>query len=257
VLNATIKYTQQTFNSTANKPTLKWKLGADGTLNTISSSNYSIDTTNKEITISNLTLSNVLPYTQQGRLYLVVNDLLTSDSEYYVVAVGIPVYDYGEFDFQVNGDLYIADRNRQNPVNVGEKLNNLVVDSLDNEATDQAPSVRAVNEKMNSFIESKSNTNGYYTKFSDGTLICCGKITIPKINQNSSAGVTATFPHAFVDTNYFVSTSFDGNVAYWTWIVATINTKSTSSTQFGFWNNSSSGANAIFALDYIAIGRWK
>lgn len=114
VLNATIKYTQQTFNSTSNKPTLKWKLGANGTLNTISSSNYSINNTTKEITIDDLTLNNVLPYTQQGRLYLVVNDLLTNDSEYYVVSVGIPVFDYGETDLQVNGDLFIADRNRQN-----------------------------------------------------------------------------------------------------------------------------------------------
>lgn len=168
VLNATIKYMQQTFNSTANKPTLKWKLGADGTLNAISSSNYSIDTTNKEITISNLTLSNVLPYTQQGRLYLVVNDLLTNDSEYYVVAVGIPVFDYGEFDLQVNGDLYIADRNRQNPVSVKEKLDNLVVDNLDSEATDQAPSVRAVLEALEKLkpvvlYESDSGTGGNIT----------------------------------------------------------------------------------------------
>lgn len=114
VLNATIKYQQQTFNSTSNKPTLKWKLGTNGTLNTISSSNYSINNTTKEITIEDLTLNNVLPYTQQGRLYLVVNDLLTNDSEYYVVSVGIPVFDYGETDLQVNGDLFIADRNRQN-----------------------------------------------------------------------------------------------------------------------------------------------
>lgn len=148
ILNATVKYTQQTFNSTANKPTLKWKLGENGTLNTISSSNYSINTANKEITISNLTLSNVLPYTQQGRLYLVVNDLLTSDSEYYVVSVGIPVYDYGEFDFQVNGDLYIADRNRNNPVNVLDKIKSLVVDNLDGNATDKAPSQRAILELL-------------------------------------------------------------------------------------------------------------
>lgn len=114
VLSATIKYMQQTFNSTSNKPTLKWKLGENGTLNTISSSNYSIDTANKEITIDNLILSNILPYTEQGRLYLVVNDLLTEDSESYLIAVGIPVADYGKHDFQINGDLFIADRDRKN-----------------------------------------------------------------------------------------------------------------------------------------------
>lgn len=148
VLNATVKYTQQTFNSTSNKPTLKWKLGEKGTLNTISSSNYSIDTTNKEITIDDLTLSDILPYTQQGRLYLVVNDLLTSDSEYYVVSVGISVFDYGEFDFQVNGDLLIADRDRNNPVNVLDKIKSLVVDNLDGNATDKAPSQRAILELL-------------------------------------------------------------------------------------------------------------
>lgn len=121
-LNATIKYKQQTFETTENIPTLQWKLGSDGTLKEISDENYSINTTNNEITIYNLLLEDVLPYTQQGKLYLLVNDLLTNDTENQLVIVGIPVFDYGEHDFQVNGDLFIADRNRQNPVNVLEKL---------------------------------------------------------------------------------------------------------------------------------------
>ena len=122
-LNATIKYIQQTFDTTENTPTIQWKLGTDGELNTLSSDDYSIDTTNNEITITNLLLSDVIPYTQQGKLYLLVNDLLTSDAENQLVLVGIPVFDYGEYDLQVNGDLFIADRNRENPVNVLEKLN--------------------------------------------------------------------------------------------------------------------------------------
>lgn len=123
-LNASIVYKQQTFNTTANAPTLKWKLGADGTWNTISSSNYSIDTTNNEITISDLILSGVLPYTQSGKFYLSVSDLLTSDDENVTVTVGIPVFDYGEEDFQVNGDLFLADRKRQNKaaLNVSGKV---------------------------------------------------------------------------------------------------------------------------------------
>lgn len=226
ILNATIKYTQQTFNSTANKPTLKWKLGADGTLNAISSSNYSIDTTNKEITISDLILNNVLPYTQQGRLYLVVNDLLTNDSEYYVVAVGIPVFDYGEFDLQVNGDLYIADRNRENPVNVKEKLDNLVVDNLDGEETDQAPSVRAVLEALEKLkpvvlYESSSGTGGNitlsdtYTNYSkleitaksNGTVWQTFKIPTTQakfrisIVDNNGSGTNAWIKTAFYELN--------------------------------------------------------
>lgn len=122
-LNATITYMQQIFGATKNTPTLQWKLGVDGDLNTISSSDYSIDTSNNEITINDLLLDNLLPYTKQGKLYLLVNDLLTSDAENQIVPVGIPVFDYGENDMWINGDLILADRNRQNPLNVRELLN--------------------------------------------------------------------------------------------------------------------------------------
>lgn len=121
-LNATIKYIQQTFDTTNNTPTIQWKLGADGELNTLSSNDYSIDEENNVINIYNLLLSDILPYTQQGKLYLLVNDLLTSDAENQLVIVGIPVFDYGEYDLQVNGDLFIADRTRKNKINVLEHL---------------------------------------------------------------------------------------------------------------------------------------
>ena len=111
-LNATIVYKQQTFNTTSNVPTIKWKKGSDGTWNTISSSNYSLDKTNNKITISDLLLSGILPYTQSAKFYLSVSDLLTSDDENVTVTVGIPVFDYGEEDFQVNGTFKLADRSR-------------------------------------------------------------------------------------------------------------------------------------------------
>lgn len=115
VLNAEIKYVQTTFGNTANAPTIKWKLGEEGTLHTLSSSDYTIDTTNNKITISNLTLSNILAYTSEARAYFYVEDLLTTDEDSHsVVLRGIPTVDAGEHDFQVNGDLYIADINRAN-----------------------------------------------------------------------------------------------------------------------------------------------
>lgn len=107
-LNATINYKQQTFGSTANAPTLKWKKGASGTWNTIASSSYSTDTTNNKITINDLTLSGALPYTQSEKFYLSVSDKLTSDDENVTVTVGIPVFDYGESDLKVNGTLKVA-----------------------------------------------------------------------------------------------------------------------------------------------------
>ena len=113
-LNAQIRYKQATFGTNENVPTIKWKLGADGTLNTLTTSDYTIDTENDKITISNLILENVLPYTSEGRFYLYVNDLLTEDTENEPVTRGTPTCDMGEHDFQVNGELYVADTNREN-----------------------------------------------------------------------------------------------------------------------------------------------
>jgi hypothetical protein len=129
VVNAQIKYTQATFGSTDNVPTIQWKLGENGVLNTLSASDYSIDTNNDKIVISNLLLSDVLPYTEAGEFYLYVNDLLTEDVENRIyVSKGIPTFDAGEHDFNVNGDLTVSDVDGKNPVNVLEKIKNLEIE---------------------------------------------------------------------------------------------------------------------------------
>ena len=106
VLNADIRYVQTTFNGNVNTPTIKWKMGETGELNTLSSNDYSIDTANNKITI--------LPYTTPNTFYLYVNDLLTSVSDRDEVSRGIPTFEAGEHDFQVNGQFYVADENRTN-----------------------------------------------------------------------------------------------------------------------------------------------
>ena len=86
----------------------------DGQLNTLTTDDYVVDSENNTITISNLILSNILSYKQDNRFYLYVNDLLTEDEENLFVTKGIPTFDAGEHDFQVNGTLNIADENREN-----------------------------------------------------------------------------------------------------------------------------------------------
>lgn len=122
ILNAEIKYKQATFGSTANVPTIKWKKGEDGQENTLSTSDYTVDTQNNKITISNLTLTDAIPYNNDATFYLLVQDLLTSHSDADDVRRGIPTFEAGEHDFQVNGDLYIADTDRQNIVDGGKIL---------------------------------------------------------------------------------------------------------------------------------------
>ena len=122
LLNAEIRYKQTTFGSTVNVPTIKWKKGESGTPVTLSASDYTIDTTNNIITISNLTLTDAIPYTDSETFYLYVEDLLSNDTENTLVAKGIPTFEAGEHDFQVNGDLYVADQNRNNPMNILDAL---------------------------------------------------------------------------------------------------------------------------------------
>lgn len=131
ILNAEIRYKQTTFASKTNSPTIQWKLGADGTLKTISSSNYTIDSANNKINISNLVLENVLPYTTPGELYLYTSDLLTEDKENaFPVPKGIPTFDAGEHDFKVNGELYVADEEGKNKVNILNEINFLKTKSV-------------------------------------------------------------------------------------------------------------------------------
>ena len=145
VLNADIKYYQKTFNETANVPTLEWMVissnsglfpsnnlfpGDDvyigATWNEIDPSDYTINTQNNKITISNLILNNVIDYREKAELYIRVKDLLTEANNHMTIIKGIPTIDMGEHDLQVNGDLYVADENRENRVNILETLQSLI-----------------------------------------------------------------------------------------------------------------------------------
>jgi len=111
--------------STTNTPAVKWKLGS-GNWNTIPSSNYTIDTTNNKLTITNYTMTNALAYTSQGQFTVYIEDLLTNtqdSGQNGLVLMGIPTYDAGEHDLQVNGDLYVADNTRNNKVNILTQIN--------------------------------------------------------------------------------------------------------------------------------------
>ena len=172
VFNAKIKYKQTTFKNTANVPTIKWKVGEQGTLNTISSSDYTIDTTNDTITITNLVLSNVLSYQNSEKMYLYVNDLLTEDTEYTLVTKGIPTFDAGEHHFQINGDLFVADTNRQNPVNVLDAIFYKSGDTL------EIPSIQAI--IPGAYITS-GKTEIYFNIYTPKLMTNINKITVTNL----------------------------------------------------------------------------
>lgn len=152
-VNLEATYLQTTINSTANAPVIKWKLD-DGSYTTIPSTEYSIDTTNNLVTITNYELTSALPYTSSGDFTIYIEDFLTSDSEIQGVMKGIATTEKGEHDFQVNGDLYVADTNRQNKKNILTEINNLKAVTLYTSTTGTQNDVTLNDSLANySFIE--------------------------------------------------------------------------------------------------------
>ena len=99
---------------------------------------------------------------------------------------------YARFEFNSNSIL-LGYRNGKNNHNIEIDNNGINISSPDNNglSINGAP-----------IIESGSNTNGYYTKFADGTLICYGNKTI------SNYAMTINYPAIFIDTNYSLVTQF-------------------------------------------------
>ena len=141
ILNLEAKYYQKTFGSTANVPTVRWKLG-DGTYTAIPSSEYTIDTENNKLRIYNYMLSNALVYTANGTFTIEISDLLTSDTDGKTVLKGVATWDAGEHDFQVNGDLFVADINRENPINMKKICSNSTTEQIIGTWTDGKPLYR-------------------------------------------------------------------------------------------------------------------
>lgn len=146
-LTANITYWNVIVNNVNNTPKLSYSTDGN-TYVTIPASEYTIDDSNKSITLNNYAVPTKLNYKNQGTYYLKVEDNFTDDGENELVTKGIPTTEKGEHDFQVNGDLFIADEDRKNKINVLEKINALVVDNLDDNATDKAPSQRVVKEAI-------------------------------------------------------------------------------------------------------------
>lgn len=116
IFNGDFYYWGNSIGSYTNAVTVKYKLD-DGNWVTIPSTNYTIDSTNHKLTISNYEITNILPYTSVGQFSIKIEDVLTSKedtSNKGKVLYGVPTFEAGEHDFQVNGTLYIADTDRAN-----------------------------------------------------------------------------------------------------------------------------------------------
>lgn len=97
----------------SNVPTIKYKKD-DGTFVTIPSTEYTIDSTNHKLTITNYVAQNELPYTSSAVYTIRLEDLLSEAQNTYTVTKGVPTFEAGEYDLKVNGEFYIAGRDGNN-----------------------------------------------------------------------------------------------------------------------------------------------
>lgn len=119
ILNADITCYSSTIDGNTNTPTVQYSID-NSTWSTIQSSDYTF--ADDKITITNLTLNDLIPYTTYGTFYLKVSDLLTTANDNKQISKGIETYSWGENDLQVNGDIFIADENGENAVNIMNKI---------------------------------------------------------------------------------------------------------------------------------------
>lgn len=151
-----------------------------------------------------------------------------------------------------------------------DNINNLgseVVNSLDGNETNKAPSVNIVNNALSNIIESGSNEKGSWTKYSDGTMICYGTWSIGAFTTGSNSigslyygdiNIWHSFPKEFISKPivsfdiYDTRSSFTGSI----WLQK----KSTTVETVRFGNVrvlSATNTTLNIAIDFIAIGRWK
>lgn len=198
---------------------------------------FVIDTTNNtfsgELTLSGYDYKKAYEF----RIYAFdgakVNDvtysLTTAGGQVMVVTQGIPTFDVGKDDMSVNVDLDVK----------GSITNNGRL-----------------------IIESGTNDNGSWIRFSDGTLICYGRRAFSNVNITTVWGSvyeTATkydfgnFPHQFIDTPILSMEQIDGTTVY----RETIGGTGRSNLGSTWFNSPVQKSGASFVFGYIAIGRWK
>ncbi len=229
VLNATIDaYNDYINQEHINSVTIQYSLDNEN-WTTIPSSSYTYS--DYLITINDLTLSNLIPYNQEGRFYLRAVDLFTESNDSFRVSKGIETYSWGENDLQVNGEIYIADEEGENEHPIREYI-----------------------------IEESGNG---YIKFANGTMICYG-IQQPTTSVSSSYGslyasgliTGSNFAKEFTTINSVVLTPLRGGT-FWLGTAETGTTVSKVKIPNYYILSGSTLGSQTFTIGYTAIGTWK
>lgn len=135
------------------------------------------------------------------------------------------------------------------------KLQDNIIDSFKSEETISDTDTYNCNY-INSIIANGTGTNGYYTKFADGTMICYGVVNNVTTPAGNGASTLVTLPTSFINTDYNVSFTIVNGGAYWSNVSISVNSKNTSNFTLSTWNDAGYD-NSNQSFSYIAIGKWK
>lgn len=130
----------------------------------------------------------------------------------------------------------------------------------------QAPSLNGTNlnqlqanveSAIAEMIESGSNANGKYIKYSDGTMICSHNLSTVTVNTTYHyTNVTWAYPVAFKETPYVVATPFNWNICM---CAVKVNPGATNCAIMVNMLNlyDMSRVDETTPVNIIAIGKWK
>ena len=133
-----------------------------------------------------------------------------------------------------------------------------VIQENDTATTENVYSASAVDNKLAQIIQSGSNANGSYIKYSDGTMICYGSTSLNEVSVSDyysfckrTNSLTITFPMEFDEVpNVTITNQGFGIFSY------TIN--NITANNFSYYAFTyPSASNISGSLQYVAIGKWK
>ena len=117
---------------------------------------------------------------------------------------------------------------------------------------------KVLNEKIGSIIESGSNANGSFVKFSDGTMIQTTKATLAYVNA-TQLQILVTLPLSFINTSYvpIFTANQIGSTVGMPDINPLIKSSGTVSGFYVVMRGTGFVPTSTVVCDIVVIGKWK
>lgn len=129
------------------------------------------DTTNNSYSLTNFSLGQITQYNKQYVFEIYYSDVLVTDAKPLTRAVkkGVPTFDYGEHDLKVNGDLFVADEDGLNKINILNKIKELQSGDID--LSDYATKKELEDYAKSADLSTVATTGKYYDLLDEPTKI--------------------------------------------------------------------------------------